>query len=94
MSNYQTRISELLEHCQNEWVKLESISATSQTSRELKEVIKQLVQLLDNLDESHFASFYGIHLRAAKFRSMEEIVREEKRFRSVIYSDNSYQCYH
>lgn len=41
-----------------------------------------------------FASFYGIHLRAAKFRSMEEIVREEKRFRSVIYSDNSYQCYH
>lgn len=52
MSNYQTRISELLEQCQNEWVKLESISATSQTSRELKEVIKQLVQLLDNLDES------------------------------------------
>ncbi|KAG1336723.1 hypothetical protein G6F63_009397 [Rhizopus arrhizus] len=74
MSNYQTRISELLEHCQNEWVKLESISATSQTSRELKEVIKQLVQLLDNLDESQIQQAEMLMADARKKLSASKVI--------------------
>ncbi|KAG1436012.1 hypothetical protein G6F56_013739 [Rhizopus delemar] len=57
MSTCQAKISELLEQCQNEWVKLESLAkedkaTISQTSKELREAIKSLVQLQDNLDET------------------------------------------
>ncbi|KAK4521679.1 Respiratory supercomplex factor 1, mitochondrial [Mucor velutinosus] len=58
MTNYQQRISDLLECCQNEWVTLEALArepnATSSihyASKDLREGIKKLVQLQDNLDD-------------------------------------------
>ncbi|KAL7320131.1 hypothetical protein PS15m_000050 [Mucor circinelloides] len=58
MANYQQRISDLLECCQNEWVTLEALArepnATSSihyASKDLREGIKKLVQLQDNLDD-------------------------------------------
>lgn len=58
MSDYQQRISQLLESCQNEWVSLESMAKENKTntsihqaSKALRDGIKQLVQLQDNLDE-------------------------------------------
>lgn len=58
MANYQQRISDLLECCQNEWVALEALArepnATSSihyASKDLREGIKKLVQLQDNLDD-------------------------------------------
>ncbi|KAG2200933.1 hypothetical protein INT47_003168 [Mucor saturninus] len=59
MSEYQQRISQLLESCQNEWVSLEAMMkekevnpATHLASKQLRDGIKQLVQLQDNLDET------------------------------------------
>ncbi|CAO3630784.1 unnamed protein product [Mucor fragilis] len=58
MTNYQQRISDLLECCQNEWVTLQALArepnATSSihyASKDLREGIKKLVQLQDNLDD-------------------------------------------
>ncbi|KAG2207250.1 hypothetical protein INT46_008868 [Mucor plumbeus] len=58
MANYQQRISDLLECCQNEWVTLEALarennatSSINYASKDLREGIKKLVQLQDNLDD-------------------------------------------
>ncbi|KAI7900743.1 uncharacterized protein BX663DRAFT_516358, partial [Cokeromyces recurvatus] len=58
MIDYQQKINELLEQCQNEWVNLDKIvkenKATSSIHyicKDLREGIKKLVQLQDNLDE-------------------------------------------
>lgn len=58
MSDYQQRISHLLESCQNEWVTLEALVKENKAtpsmklaSKELRDGIKKLVQLQDNLDE-------------------------------------------
>lgn len=58
MANYQQRISDLLECCQNEWVTLEALARESNAtssihyaSKDLREGIKKLVQLQDNLDD-------------------------------------------
>lgn len=58
MSEYQQRISDLLECCQTEWVTLETLAKENNATpsihhanKELREGIKKLVQLQDNLDE-------------------------------------------
>lgn len=58
MSDYQQRISQLLESCQNEWVTLEVLvkenkanPSIQHANKELRDGIKKLVQLQDNLDE-------------------------------------------
>ncbi|KAI8641564.1 hypothetical protein BD408DRAFT_388755 [Parasitella parasitica] len=58
MMDYQQRINDLLECCQNEWVTVEALAkeanATSSihyASKDLREGIKKLVQLQDNLDD-------------------------------------------
>jgi hypothetical protein len=58
MANYQQRISDLLECCQNKWVTLEALarennatSSINYASKDLREGIKKLVQLQDNLDD-------------------------------------------
>lgn len=58
MSDYQERISDLLECCQSEWVTLEQLVKDSKATpsvnyanKELRDGIKKLVQLQDNLDE-------------------------------------------
>jgi hypothetical protein len=58
MTDYQQRISDLLECCQSEWVTLEQLikdnkatPSVKYANKELRDGIKQLVQLQDNLDE-------------------------------------------
>lgn len=58
MTEYQQRISDLLECCQTEWVNLETLVKENKATpsihhanKELREGIKKLVQLQDNLDE-------------------------------------------
>lgn len=58
MTDYQQRISELLELCQQEWVLLEQLikenkatTSINHAAKDLRDGIKKLVQLQDNLDE-------------------------------------------